>query len=216
MAVRSLVLRSGGVVGAAPAVTSIGPVLFTGSVDPVIDQTSEAASRAAPSQPDDVQPSNSGRVVVYIIGTIALLLLGAAIGRAIPPFTLDWPWLAKFVTSPGLGGLAAVCAAVIALVAALTASRQSAHDAAADRVQREHAEQRAQWWNRFAWAADHAVDADTAELGISVLSKLIDQGWVMEEDNLIARAVADVVTPEDKPRRRRRRRPSSTPGKDRA
>lgn len=77
-------------------------------------------------------------------------------GRLFPHFVVDWPWLGTFVTSPGLGGLAAVCAAVIALSAALYTSRRSAAVAAADRDQRERlaardrsqrevAEQRAQW-----------------------------------------------------------------------
>jgi hypothetical protein len=111
-----------------------------------------------------------------------------------------------FVTSPGLGGLAAVCAAIIALSAALYTSRRSAAVATADREQRERlakidrsqrevAEQRAQWWTRFTWAADHAVQDETAELGISVLLELIDQEWVTVEDNQIAIAVADVIQP---------------------
>jgi len=140
------------------------------------------------------------------LGWVALVLAGAVVGRLFPPFVVDWPWVGTFVTSPGLGGLAAVCAAVIALSAALYTSRRSAAVATADREQRERlakidraqrevAEQRAQWWTRFTWAADHAVHDETAELGISVLLELIDQEWVTVEDNQIAIAVADVIQP---------------------
>lgn len=144
--------------------------------------------------------------VARVLGWVALVFVGVVAGRLFPPFAVDWPWLGTFVTSPGLGGLAAVCAAVIALSAALHTSRRSAVIAAADREQRERlakidrsqrevAEQRAQWWTRFTWAADRAVQAETAELGISVLSELIDQEWVTVEDNQIAIAVADVIQP---------------------
>ncbi len=99
-----------------------------------------------------------------------------------------------------------MCAAAIALSAALYTSRRSAAVAAADREQRERlaaedreqresVEQGVQWWTRFTWAADRAVQAETAELGISVLSELIDQDWVTVEDNEIAIAVADVIQP---------------------
>jgi len=141
-----------------------------------------------------------------VLGWVALVLVGAVVGRLFPPFVVDWPWVGTFVTSPGLGGLAAVCAAVIALSAALYTSRRSAAVATEDREQRERlakidrsqrevAEQRAQWWTRFTWAADHAVQDETAELGISVLLELIDQEWVTVEDNQIAIAVADVIQP---------------------
>jgi hypothetical protein len=144
--------------------------------------------------------------VARVLGWVALVLVGVVGGRLFPPFAVDWPWVGTFVTSPGLGGLAAVCAAVIALSAALYTSRRSAVVAAADREQRERlakidrsqrevAEQRAQWWTRFTWAADRAVQAETAELGISVLTELIDQEWVTVEDNQIAIAVADVIQP---------------------
>jgi len=196
--------------------TSIGVAASTGSVWTMTDGSQDISTRRTAARPEVDQSTMRGRRLGYLVVVVALLVVGAAIGRAVPPFTLDWPWMGKFVTSPGLGGLAAVCAAVIALIAALTASRQSARDAAADRAQREQAEQRAQWWNRFAWAADHAVDAETAELGISVLSKLIDQEWVMEEDNLIARAVADVVTPEVEDSRPKTAKSKRTRGRGRA
>ncbi|MDT0235376.1 hypothetical protein [Curtobacterium sp. BRB10] len=137
---------------------------------------------------------------------VGLIVIGAVAGRLLPPFSIDWPWVGTFVTSPGLGGLAAVCAAIIALAAALYTSRRSAAVAAKDRAQRDRlagedrqqrelADQRAQWWTRFTWAADRAVQTETSELGISVLSQLIDQDWVTVEDNEIAIAVADVIQP---------------------
>lgn len=158
----------------------------------------------------EVPDSSGGRSRRFrawrVLSWAGLVLVGVVVGRLFPPFALDWPWLGTFVTSPGLGGLAAVCAAIIALSAALYTSRRSAAVATADRVQRDRlargdreqrelAEQRAQWWTRFTWAADRAVQAETAELGISVLSQLIDQDWVTVEDNEIAIAVADVIQP---------------------
>ena len=127
--------------------------------------------------PDDQERASAWhwRVARCIVGWIGLIVIGATVGRLLPPFSIDWPWVGTFVTSPGLGGLAAVCAAIIALAAALYTSRRSATVAAKDRAQRDRlagedrhqreiADQRAQWWTRFTWAADRAVQAETSEL----------------------------------------------------
>lgn len=135
---------------------------------------------------------------------------GAVLGRVLPPFVVDGNWWGTFFTSPGFGGVAAVGAATIAFFAASSSSKRSSgsanrdrqqrvDDASADRDQRDAADQRSQWWSRFTWAADRAVNKETSELGVSVLLELIDQEWATTDDQNIAIAVADVITGEKSP-----------------
>lgn len=138
---------------------------------------------------------------VGIGGVLVVLILagavGAIFGRVLPPFVVDGNWWGSFFASAGFGGVAAVGAATIAFRAAKDSSRRASETALKDRGQRDAADQRSQWWNRFTWATDRAINEDTSELGVSVLLKLVDQKWATTEDQEIAKAVADVIAPDD-------------------
>lgn len=133
-----------------------------------------------------------GVVRVCIAGAVGIGI-GVVVGRLLPPFVLDDPFWQAFLTSASLGGVAAFLAAVVAFCGVAYSVRRVAENSRSDREQRQIADARAHFWVRFSWAAEKAVDPDQAELGILVLSQLIEQEWVTIEDNRAAIAVADVV-----------------------
>lgn len=61
-----------------------------------------------------------------------------------------------------------------------------------DRQQRQEADDRDQWWSRFVWACEASVSGEPgrSEVGISVLSKLLDAPWATPEDNELALDIA--------------------------
>ncbi|WP_157943939.1 hypothetical protein [Blastococcus atacamensis] len=100
-------------------------------------------------------------------------------------------WLGAWVQSPGFGGVAAVIAAIIAFKAATRAATAARTTAAQDRLQRERAERKAQWWLRAQWALDLTLssDSETRTVGFRVLEALADSEWAEEhEGDIIAAA----------------------------
>lgn len=140
--------------------------------------------------------TRAATALVISVG-VAGLAIGAVVGRLFPPFVVDDAFWRAFLTSAGLGGVAAFLAAVVAFAGVFYNARRVADNAERDRQQRQLADAREQFWTRFTWAAERAVDPDKAELGILVLSELIEQPWVTIEDNEVAVAIADVVSPAD-------------------
>jgi hypothetical protein len=118
---------------------------------------------------------------------------GAIAGRLLPPFAIDEPFWRSFLTSSGLGGVAAFLAAVVAFSGVAYSSRRVGESARRDRDQRTVADARQHFWERFTWAAERAVEPDRSELGLSVLVELIDQKWVTIDDNRVALAVTRVI-----------------------
>lgn len=84
-------------------------------------------------------------------------------------------------------------AAVVAFAGVAFSVSRTVKNSQSVRERRQLADARAHFWVRFSWAAEKAVDPKQAELGILVLSELIEQEWVTIEDNKAAIAVADVV-----------------------
>jgi hypothetical protein len=96
-------------------------------------------------------------------------------------------------SSGGAQGWFTLIAAVIAALAAVVGAVVAGVSAAKSRnwVGRD------QWWQRFSWAIEKSISKDPSEseLGLSVLIALIDVPWAKPEDNEMAVAVADVITP---------------------
>lgn len=102
---------------------------------------------------------------------------------------------AATVIAAGVAALAAMAGIVIGVVNADRA-RVQAHriDRAADQRMREF-EGRSQWWTRFTWAMEKAVapERQDFELGLTVLSGLVDARWATESDNEMAVQVIDLM-----------------------
>lgn len=118
------------------------------------------------------------------IGAVA----GVIVGLIIPPPYPDGQWWGTFLTSAGFGGSLAVIGASIAAAIAFYNSRS-------DRRQKQDADALAQWWGRFTWACEKAVSTKggESEMGLSVLTALIDAPWARDEDNEMAIGVANVI-----------------------
>ncbi|NQX28434.1 hypothetical protein HQQ81_13890 [Microbacteriaceae bacterium VKM Ac-2854] len=98
------------------------------------------------------------------------------------------------VIAAGVAAIAAIAGVVIGVVNSDRARVQADRiDRAADRRMREF-ESRDQWWTRFSWAMERAVEPDPQKyrLGLAVLSNLLDQRWVAKEDNEMAIRVKDL------------------------
>jgi len=119
---------------------------------------------------------------------LVFIALGLVVGRLIPPPYPDGQWWSAFVVSAGFGGSLAVIGGGLAAWIAFHNSRR-------DRDQKQFADDRAQWWVRFAWACEKAVSTrpGESEMGLSVLQALIDAPWAMDEDNEMAIGVANVI-----------------------
>ena len=119
---------------------------------------------------------------------LAGLVSGIIVGRIIPPPYPDGQWWGTFLTSAGFGGSLAVVGATVAALVALHNSRK-------DRTQKQAASDLAQWWDRFTWACEKAVSTTPgeSEMGLSVLTALIDTPWARDEDNEMALGVANVI-----------------------
>lgn len=126
-----------------------------------------------------------GRSWLY---ALAGLVLGVIVGRIIPPPYPDGQWWSNFLTSPGFGG------SVAALVAG-TAATIAWHNSASDRRQKQSTDDSTRWWDRFTWAAEKAISKNPgeSELGLSVLTELLDAPWVRDEDNEMALVVSNVI-----------------------
>lgn len=118
------------------------------------------------------------------IGAVA----GVIVGLIIPLPYPDGQWWGTFLTSAGFGGSLAVIGASIAAAIAFYNSRS-------DRRQKQDADALAQWWGRFTWACEKAVSTKRgeSEMGLSVLTALIDAPWARDEDNEMAIGVANVI-----------------------
>lgn len=114
--------------------------------------------------------------------------VGIVIGRSIPPPVPDGQWWATYLLSPGFGGTAAFFAAAIA---GGIAWRNSAKD----RKQRQLAEQRSQWWDRFTWATEKAIDPATSVVGSKVLDALVIPSLATAEDARMAIEISEIVDP---------------------
>jgi hypothetical protein len=122
------------------------------------------------------------------LAAVAFLALGSVVGRLIPPPYPDGHWWGTFVTSAGFGGS-------LAVIGAGAAAWIAFHNSRRDRDQKQVAEDRTQWWVRFAWACEKAVSTKPgeSEMGLSVLQALIDAPWARDEDNEMAIGVANVI-----------------------
>lgn len=111
------------------------------------------------------------------------------VARAIPPFYSDGTWWGTFFTSAGFGGSLAVIGAGVASYIAF-------HNSRSDREQKRQADDLARWWDRFAWACEKAVSTapGESEMGLSVLTTLIDAPWARDEDNEMLISVINAIT----------------------
>ncbi|WP_278103464.1 hypothetical protein AB0870_01490 [Microbacterium proteolyticum] len=141
--------------------------------------TPEPAASALPPQ------SPPRRSVAVVAGA---LVVGIGLGRVIPPPVPDGQWWAGYLLSPGFGGTAALAAALFAAGVAL-------RNSAMDRAQRHLADLRSQWWNRFTWATEKAIDPVTSVVGSRVLAALVIPGLATVEDARMAIAVSEMVGP---------------------
>lgn len=123
----------------------------------------------------------------WLFATLGLTV-GVIVGRIIPPPYPDGQWWGAFLTSAGFGGSLAVVGASVAAAIAF-------HNSRSDRSQKRDADDLAQWWGRFTWACEKAVSTKRgeSEMGLSVLTALIDAPWAREEDNEMAIGVANVI-----------------------
>ncbi|MBQ9917916.1 MAG: hypothetical protein IJO71_12065 [Microbacterium sp.] len=125
------------------------------------------------------------RSSAYVAGAV---VVGIGVGRVIPPPVPDGQWWASYLLSPGFGGTAALAAALFAGGVAL-------RNSAKDRAQRHLADLRSQWWNRFTWATEKAIDPATSVVGSRVLTALVIPGLATVEDARMAIAVSEMVVP---------------------
>ncbi len=81
------------------------------------------------------------------------------------------------------------------MVGASIAAVIAFHNSRSDRRQKQDADALAQWWGRFTWACEKAVSTKRgeSEMGLSVLTALIDAPWARDEDNEMAIGVANVI-----------------------
>jgi hypothetical protein len=138
-------------------------------------------------QPVDQTPARRKPPWWWLI-VLCAAILGIIVGRLIPPPVPDGQWWSSFVLSPGFGGS-------LAFIAAAIAGGIAWRNSAQDRKQRQSAEQRSQWWDRFTWATEKAIDPDTAVVGIKVLNALVVPGLSTAEDARIAIEISQVVDP---------------------
>lgn len=170
------------------------------NADPAVVEVSDAP-------PTPIEPVRRGvfrRAWPFALTAVIAAGVGSFIGRLFPPFVINDVFWKDFLTSAGFGGLAAFLAALIALCAAWYTSHRSAQNAAADRnqrdvateddrLQREVADQRSQWWARFTWATERALDPTSRDVGVASMIGLVGHPWASAQDADIAIAVADVL-----------------------
>jgi len=141
------------------------------------------------SQPPAPPPAPRRRLPAlwWLFATIGAVA-GVIVGLIIPPPYPDGQWWGTFLTSAGFGGSLAVVGASIAAAIAF-------HNSRSDRRQKQDADALAQWWGRFTWACEKAVSTKRgeSEMGLSVLTALIDAPWARDEDNEMAIGVANVI-----------------------
>lgn len=137
--------------------------------------------------PAPVAPRRRLPALWWLLATIGAVA-GVIVGLIIPPPYPDGQWWGTFLTSAGFGGSLAVIGASIAAAIAFYNSRS-------DRRQKQDADALAQWWGRFTWACEKAVSTKRgeSEMGLSVLTALIDAAWARDEDNEMAIGVANVI-----------------------
>ncbi|WP_156388379.1 MULTISPECIES: hypothetical protein [unclassified Rhodococcus (in: high G+C Gram-positive bacteria)] len=137
--------------------------------------------------------ARTSRVCWVIVLAIGAAVVGALVGRCLPPFVLDSPFWREFWTGPPAAGLFAVAGAIIAFAAAWFTSNTA-----------RQAARRDEWWDRAEWAlnlamSDNGSDRDVglaaievvlteatdteAEMVGAVTSILLDAPTVQVEDN---------------------------------
>ena len=151
------------------------------------DPPETVANDVPPPATDDPAPRRRRIWPFWLIGGVGA---GLIVGRLIPPPYPDGQWWATYVTSPGFGGTAAVIGGTAAAAVAWNNSRR-------DRQARQLADQRSQWWERFTWAIEKAIDPDTSVVGMKVLDRLVEPGLATVDDATIALEVLEVVAPAD-------------------
>lgn len=125
-----------------------------------------------------------------MILTAAALVSVVSAAVSVSPTPLPSPIPAAGVTSAQ--ATATLIAAIIAGAAALTAAVIGLINASRSLAQ----VRREQWWQQFQWAIEKALshDVDESNVGLAVLTKLVQQPEARGEDNEIALVVADLVT----------------------
>lgn len=104
------------------------------------------------------------------------------------------------VVAVGVAALAAIAGIVIGVVNADRARVQAERiDSANDRRMREF-ESRDQWWSRFTWAMERAVEPEPHQnrLGLAALACLLELGWVAREDNEMALRMYDLLAAQER------------------
>lgn len=111
------------------------------------------------------------------IAFLGALLVGVVVGRQLPPFWGSDTFARQFLLSSGFAGsVAFLGAGGAALVAYLNSLR--------DREQRQASDYQTQWWTRFVWACEKAVDRNPreAQIGLHALTHLIESPLMTDED----------------------------------
>jgi hypothetical protein len=153
--------------------------------------------KAGPGDPVDCLAAVDGRIralrgASWWPFALVTLVAGIVIGLAVPPPYADGAWWATYVTSPGFAG-------TVAFIGASIAAWVAWHNSRKDRAQRQLADQRSQWWNRFTWATEKAGDPASALVGIKVLNKLVLPGLATEDDARIALEISEIVLEAQEP-----------------
>lgn len=55
------------------------------------------------------------------------------------------------------------------------------------------ADQRSQWWARFSWATEQALEEKSRDVGVATMIGLVGHPWASAQDADIAIAVADAL-----------------------
>jgi hypothetical protein len=141
---------------------------------------------------DDLLPASDAprppRRQPSIILIAAAAAVGVVVGRVIPPPVADGAWWATYLTSAGFAGTVAFLGAAAAASVAFYNSRR-------DRLARQLADRRSQWWDRFTWATEEAVDPESSVVGIKVLNRLVTPTLATEDDAIIALEILEIVDP---------------------
>lgn len=107
----------------------------------------------------------------FLCTLLAAAVIGASIGRIMPPFVLDHPFWREFWSGPPAAGLFALGGAFIAYWAARLGAKTS-----------RTAAKRQEWWDRAEWALTLARSDEDVDriIGLEALTALSDEATKTE------------------------------------
>lgn len=138
---------------------------------------------------DTPAPRKKGGPGVWWWVIVLAAVVGFIVGLVVPPPYADGQWWATYLLSPGFAG-------TVTFLGAGTAAAVAYFNSKKDRLAKQDADQRSQWWDRFTWSTEKAVDPETSVVGVKVLNRLVVPGLATEDDARIALEVLEIVDPE--------------------